>query len=107
MLYHLKNGPMRSSELQKKLRNISNKMFTQTARALQHDGLISRQVFHVVPPRVEYTLTPMGESVIPLLCKWVIGVSQSGPTPTNETPLLYYHSYPFRLTRLILSHSTY
>ncbi|MDE7110105.1 MAG: helix-turn-helix transcriptional regulator [Muribaculaceae bacterium] len=67
MLYHLKNGPMRSSELQKKLRNVSNKMFTQTARTLERDGLIQRQVFPVVPPRVEYSLTPMGESVIPLI----------------------------------------
>lgn len=69
MLYHLKNGPMRSSELQKKLRYISNKMFTQTARALEHDGLIKREVFPVVPPRVEYSLTPMGESAIPLIMK--------------------------------------
>ena len=67
MLYHLKNGPMRSSELKKKLRNVSNKMFTQTAHTLERDGLIQRQVFPVVPPRVEYSPTPMGESVIPLI----------------------------------------
>lgn len=67
MLYHLKNGPMRSSELQKKLHDISNKMFTQTARSLEKDGLIRRVVFSQVPPRVEYSLTPMGESVIPLV----------------------------------------
>lgn len=67
LLYHLKNGAMRSSDLQKRLHNISNKMFTQTVRALERDGLIRREVFPVVPPRVEYSLTPMGESVIPLI----------------------------------------
>lgn len=67
MLYHLRNGPKRSSELQKKLKNISNKMFTQTARELERDGLIRREVFHVSPPKVEYSLTPMGNSVIPLI----------------------------------------
>ncbi|MDE6651554.1 MAG: winged helix-turn-helix transcriptional regulator, partial [Paramuribaculum sp.] len=67
MLYHLKNGPKRSTELQKKLRDISNKMFTQTARALEKDGLIRHEVFPVVPPRVEYSLTPMGETTIPLI----------------------------------------
>lgn len=40
---------------------------TQTARTLERDGIIQRQVFPVVPPRVEYSLTPMGESVIPLI----------------------------------------
>ncbi len=58
---------MRSSELQKKLRDISNKMFTQTARVLEHDGLIKREVFPVVPPRVEYSLTPMGETAVLLI----------------------------------------
>ncbi len=67
MLYHLKNGPLRSSELQKRLNNISNKMFTQTARELERDGLIRREVFPVSPPKVEYSLTPMGDSVIPLI----------------------------------------
>lgn len=60
---------MRSSELQKRLRDISNKMFTQTARGLEKDGLIKREVFSIVPPRVEYSLTPMGESAIPLIMK--------------------------------------
>ncbi len=67
MLYHLKNGSLRSSELQRRMRDISNKMFTQTARALEKDGLIQREVFPVVPPRVEYSLTALGESAIPLI----------------------------------------
>lgn len=49
------------------MRNISNKMFTQTARALEHDGLVRREVFPVAPPRVEYSLTEMGQTVIPVI----------------------------------------
>lgn len=67
MLYHLRNGALRSSELQRRLRDISGKMFTQTARALERDGLIRREIFPVVPPRVEYSLTSLGESAIPVI----------------------------------------
>ncbi|MBD5356821.1 MAG: helix-turn-helix transcriptional regulator [Bacteroides sp.] len=67
ILYHLKNGPMRSADLQKKLRSVSNKMFIQSIRALEHDGLVKREVFPVAPPKVEYSLTQLGDSVIPLI----------------------------------------
>ncbi len=67
MLYHLKNGALRASELQRRLRGVSNKMFTQTARALERDGLVHRELFPESPPRVEYSLTPMGASAIPLI----------------------------------------
>lgn len=65
MLYQLRNGALRSSELQRRMRGISGKMFTQTARNLERDGLIVREIFPVVPPRVEYYLTGLGESAIP------------------------------------------
>lgn len=67
MLYQLRNGAMRSSDLQRRMRDISGKMFTQTARALEKDGLIRREIFPVVPPRVEYSLTSLGESAIPVI----------------------------------------
>lgn len=67
MLYQLRNGALRSSELQRRMRDISGKMFAQTARSLERDGLIVREVFPVVPPRVEYSLTPLGESAIPVI----------------------------------------
>lgn len=67
MLYQLRNGALRSSELQRKMRDISGKMFTQTARALERDGLIRREIFPVVPPKVEYSLTTLGESAIPAI----------------------------------------
>ncbi len=67
ILYHLQNGALRSSELQQLIHGISNKMFTQAVRDLEKDGLIKRTVFPVVPPKVEYELTELGESVIPII----------------------------------------
>jgi DNA-binding HxlR family transcriptional regulator len=49
--------------LQKHISGISNKMFTQTVRELEKDGLITRKVFPVVPPRVEYELSARGKSL--------------------------------------------
>ena len=63
VLFHLLEGPLRSGVLQKKIPEISNKMFTQTVRELESDKLISRQVFPVVPPKVEYELTSKGKSL--------------------------------------------
>jgi len=63
VLFHLLEGSLRSGVLQKKIPDISNKMFTQTVRELEKDGLISRKVFAVVPPKVEYELTIKGKSL--------------------------------------------
>lgn len=54
---------MRSGVLQKKISGVSNKMFTQTVRELEQDGLIARKVFPIVPPKVEYSLTNKGKSL--------------------------------------------
>jgi DNA-binding HxlR family transcriptional regulator len=63
ILFHLLDGPLRSGILQKKVPEISNKMFTQSVRELEKDGLISRKVFPVVPPKVEYKLSQRGRSL--------------------------------------------
>lgn len=79
MLYHLKDGPMRSGDLQRSLNGIANKMFTQTARELESLGLIEREVYPVVPPKVEYRLTEMGQSVMPVIQQmgeWAASVSE-------------------------------
>lgn len=60
MIYHLMDGKKRSSQLQRILTGISNKMFTQVARELERDGIIERIVYPVVPPKVEYKLTEKG-----------------------------------------------
>lgn len=63
ILFHLLEKNLRSGVLQKKIPGISNKMFTQTVRELEKDGLITREVFPVVPPKVEYGLTTKGRSL--------------------------------------------
>jgi len=73
ILFHLLEGDIRSGILQKKIQGISNKMFTQTVRELEKDGLVSRKVFPVVPPKVEYRLTTRGkslENILRSLDKW-------------------------------------
>ncbi len=69
VLFHLLEGALRSGTLQKKIPEISNKMFTQTVRDLEKDGLISRKVFPVVPPKVEYSLTDRGKSLKDILIR--------------------------------------
>lgn len=61
------NGTMRFNEIQKSIGDISQRMLTLTVRTLEADGLIKRTVYPEVPPRVEYTLTLRGHSLIPLL----------------------------------------
>lgn len=67
IIYHLKDGAMRSSNLQHRLIGISNKMFTQTLRELEDYDLVERIVYPVVPPKVEYKLTELGLSVLPII----------------------------------------
>lgn len=73
VLFHLLEGGLRSGVLQKKIPGISNKMFTQTVRDLEKDGLLTREVFPVVPPKVEYRLTNRGaslENILKSLDEW-------------------------------------
>lgn len=67
VLFHLLDGALRSGVLQKKVPGISNKMFTQTVRELERDGLVERIVYPVVPPKVEYGLTERGKSLKAIL----------------------------------------
>ncbi len=73
ILYALSLGTLRHSELHRQIEGISQKMLTKTLRGLERDGLISRKVYPVVPPKVEYSLTPLGRDLMsPLsqLCIW-------------------------------------
>lgn len=76
ILHVLTPGPLRTGDLQRAMEEISPKVLTQTLRGMERDGLIERRIFSVVPPKVEYELTAMGESVLaPLreLCHWAQG----------------------------------
>ena len=73
VIYALSEGTKRHNRLQREVEGISQKMLTKTLRSLERDGLIRREVYPVVPPKVEYSLTPLGESLIGILtelCKW-------------------------------------
>ena len=73
VLCSLKDGKLRFSEINNKLPNISQRMLTKTLRELEKDRIINRKVYPEVPPKVEYSLTTKGESVLPILdslCEW-------------------------------------
>lgn len=69
------SGTLRFNELNVVIGTISQKMLTVTLKTLEADGLIRRKIYPQVPPRVEYSLTPLGESLLPamsLLVDWAI-----------------------------------
>jgi DNA-binding HxlR family transcriptional regulator len=73
VLYILSNGTKRYGELQREIGDISQRMLTRTLRDLERNGLVRRKVYPVVPPMVEYSLTPLGETmngVLKSVCDW-------------------------------------
>lgn len=74
VLVALTDGPLRWSELRRRAQGVSEKMLAQTLRTLEADGLVHREAFPVIPPRVDYSLTPLGEGLterlVPLF-SWV------------------------------------
>ena len=67
ILWHLINSTLRFGELQKLIPQATPKMLTQKLRELEEDNLITRTVYPVVPPKVEYSLTDSGRSIRPIL----------------------------------------
>ncbi|UWD49468.1 helix-turn-helix transcriptional regulator [Clostridioides difficile] len=73
ILWHLKDTTLRFNELRKLIPKATPKMLTQQLRELETNGLIVRVVYPVVPPKVEYSLSDFGKSIIPILdvmCDW-------------------------------------
>jgi DNA-binding HxlR family transcriptional regulator len=73
ILYHLFDRPQRLSELQRLLPDVSQKVLIQQLREMEEHGIVHREVFRQVPPRVEYSATPLGfsfEPVLLALCEW-------------------------------------
>ena len=67
ILRDLRNGTKRFGELKKSVTGISQKVLTSNLRDMENNGLLTREVFAEVPPRVEYTLTELGHSMTPVL----------------------------------------
>src|ERR1035441_9186512 len=64
VIYALEDGTLRFGQLLKRIDGISKKMLTQTLRAMERNGLVLRVVYPVVPPVVEYSLTPLGQTLL-------------------------------------------
>ena len=87
----LERGKIRFGALRRETEGISQKMLTQTLRNLERDGLIKREVFAEVPVRVEYSLTELGKSLIPII-KPLILWSQSHLLEIEAAQNLYDRS---------------
>lgn len=73
VLWYLRKGPKRFSELNKQIPGITEKMLSLQLKQLEQDGIIERKVYAEVPPKVEYYLTEEGKTLLPLLeemAKW-------------------------------------
>ncbi len=95
ILWHLSEGTLRFSELKKQISGATPKMLTQQLRELESHALIHREVFPVIPPKVEYSLTELGKSLMPVLVAmrdWGAGYLRSKDMETccfmmNKTPV--------------------
>ena len=67
ILWHLSDGKLRFSELHSRIKKATPKMLTQQLRELETQKLIHREVYPVIPPKVEYSLTDIGRSLLPIL----------------------------------------
>ncbi len=67
ILRNLRQRPWRFNELQRSLEGISQKVLTDSLRSMEKDGIITRTVYAEVPPRVEYALSELGETMKPIL----------------------------------------
>jgi DNA-binding HxlR family transcriptional regulator len=75
IIWFLRKRVLRFSELQRALPGITDVMLSKQLRELEQDGIIKRKMYPQVPPKVEYSLTSLGKSIIPVLnalCDWAI-----------------------------------
>ena len=73
IIRRLSDGTLRFSQLRRAIGGISQKALTSTLRGLERDGIVSRRLYASVPPRVEYSLTELGRSLVKLvagICSW-------------------------------------
>lgn len=85
ILWHLRENTLRFSELRRELPQVTQKMLTQQLRELEDSGLVLRHIYTQVPPKVEYSLSDAGRSLLPILamlCEW--GVNYVNQTETTQ-----------------------
>lgn len=87
ILWHLRKETMRYSELRKALPKITHKMLSQQLKELEADGVVHREVYPVVPPKVEYSLTESGLTLVPMLTEmqqWGLRFKQTHQIQINR-----------------------
>lgn len=92
ILWHLGENTLRFSELKRSLPKITQKMLTQQLRELEASGLVNRYIYTQIPPKVEYSLTPTGKSLLPILgtlCQWGLNYANAAESncEKNTCPL--------------------
>lgn len=89
ILWHLRDEALRFGELKRRLTTVTQKMLTQQLRELEEDGLVHRHIYTQIPPKVEYSLTEHGKTVIPILemiSKWGGSYCSSKKAYNENTP---------------------
>ncbi|SRR5579872_1492580 len=93
---NLGEGTMRFRELQRAMVGVTPKVLTRQLRDLEHDGLVTRKAYAEIPPRVEYSLTPLGRSLLPILHQlhnWAVANSDTllsrleVQAPSSDVPM--------------------
>lgn len=87
ILRNLLQRPWRFNELRKSLDGISQKVLTDSLRSMEEDGIITRTVYPEVPPRVEYALSEVGESMRPIIAAMEAWGAQYRQTATEHPPM--------------------
>ncbi|SMD02746.1 winged helix-turn-helix transcriptional regulator [Sporomusa malonica] len=89
ILWYLGENTLRFSELRKALPKVTQKMLTQQLRELEESGLVKRFIYTQIPPKVEYSLTEAGKSLLPILatlCQWGLNyISQLEPSTSKHS----------------------
>ncbi len=85
----LREGPYRFNALRRRVDGVSERMLSQTLQTLERDGMIHREVHHTIPPRVEYTLTPLGTQVADKLHD-LIDILQANMDTVREAQTAYH-----------------
>lgn len=89
LLYHMMDSTVRFNEFRRICPSITQRMLTLQLRELEEDGVVHREVYHQVPPKVEYSLTEFGRSLIPiikLMRDW--GLEYQAKQQTSESPAI-------------------
>lgn len=86
IIYHLMMNTTRYNELQRMLPNTTPRMLTKQLRELEHDGVVHREVYAQVPPKVEYSLTDFGKSLAPIVIQMETWGNQFMANKMQEQP---------------------